>query len=233
MNAYPDISYVASLIGDSTRATILNILLDGRRLPASELAYMAQVSPQTMSSHLAKLVEGQLLAVEVHGRHRYYRLANAEVAHALEALSTLAPPVTVRSLRQSDKMNKVRRARTCYDHLAGRLGVAFTEALLERGYLLSMETEYRITAKGEVWFSALGIHLPSLGKGRRHLAKPCLDWSERRPHLAGALGAAIAKRLFELEWIERVDDSRAVRLTEQGSEALRHNLGLIDCEPET
>jgi DNA-binding transcriptional ArsR family regulator len=226
MNAYPDFAYVAGLIGDPTRAAMLDSLLDGRALPASELAYLARVSPQTASAHLAKLVEGKLLAVETHGRHRYYRLAGAHVAQVLEALTTLAPPVQVRSLRQSDLLKEVRHARTCYDHLAGQLGVELTRTFMVRGFLREADGEYRITEEGKRWFSDFGIDVEAIRKKRRSLARPCLDWSERRHHLAGALGAALADRLFELGWIVRVPSSRAVRITEKGREHLAQQLGI-------
>ena len=217
MNAYPNISYIASLIGEPARAAVLQTLLDGRALPAGELARIAGVSPQTISSHLAKLVEGNLLTSETHGRHRYYRLADPEVAQVLERLSALAPPVQIKSLRQSDQHRKVRYARTCYDHLAGELGVAVTKVLVERGWLEpGDELQYQITKEGEAWCREFGIEVGAIQKGRRYLAKQCLDWSERRYHLAGALGAAFTSRLFELQWIVRDETSRAVQVTELG-----------------
>jgi DNA-binding transcriptional ArsR family regulator len=225
MKAYPDFAYVAGLIGDPTRATMLDSLLDGRALPASELAYMARVSPQTASAHLAKLVEGKLLVVETHGRHRYYRLAGTHVAQVLEALSTMAPPVQVRSLRQSDVLQKVRHARTCYDHLAGRFGVELTQALLASDILREAEGEYVITDLGKTWFWEFGIDVSAIRNKRRTLARPCLDWSERRHHLAGTLGAAIANRMFELQWIVRDTSSRAVHITDKGREGLAQRLG--------
>jgi len=226
MSAYPNFAYIAGLIGDPTRAAILNSLLDGRALPASELAYMARVSPQTASAHLAKLVEGGLLGVETQGRHRYYRLASAQVAQVLETLSTMAPPVQVRSLRQSDQLKEVRHARTCYDHLAGHLGVEVTKQLLERKLIAQTKDGYEVTTAGEGWFQRFGINLEAIRQKRRALARPCLDWSERRYHLAGTLGTAFTKRLFELELITRATTSRAVYVTEKGKEAFREYLGI-------
>jgi len=226
MSTYPNFAYIAGLIGDPTRAAILNSLLDGRALPASELAYMARVSPQTASAHLAKLVEGGLLGVETQGRHRYYRLASVQVAQVLEALSTMAPPVQVRSLRQSDQLKEVRHARTCYDHLAGHLGVEVTRQLLERKLIAQTDDGYEVTTAGEGWFQRFGIDLDAIRQKRRALARPCLDWSERRYHLAGTLGTAFTKRLFELELITRAATSRAVYVTEKGKEAFREYLGI-------
>ncbi|HZG14498.1 MAG TPA: winged helix-turn-helix domain-containing protein [Candidatus Bathyarchaeia archaeon] len=226
MSTYPNFAYIAGLIGDPTRAAILNSLLDGRALPASELAYMARVSPQTASAHLAKLVEGGLLGVETQGRHRYYRLASAQVAQVLETLSTMAPPVQVRSLRQSDQLKEVRHARTCYDHLAGHLGVEVTKQLLERKLIAQTDDGYEVTTTGEGWFQRFGIDLDAIRQKRRALARPCLDWSERRYHLAGTLGTAFTKRLFELELITRAATSRAVYVTEKGKEAFREYLGI-------
>ncbi|WP_134686036.1 ArsR/SmtB family transcription factor [Brevibacillus migulae] len=226
MSTYPNFAYIAGLIGDPTRAAILNSLLDGRALPASELAYMARVSPQTASAHLAKLVEGGLLGVETQGRHRYYRLASAQVAHVLEMLSTMSPPVQVRSLRQSDQLKEVRHARTCYDHLAGQLGVEVTKRLLERNILKEADGEYQVTAEGEAWFQRFGIDVEAARQKRRALARPCLDWSERRYHLAGTLGTVFTKRLFELDLITRASATRAVHVTEKGKEAFREYLGI-------
>jgi DNA-binding transcriptional ArsR family regulator len=226
MNVYPNIAYIAGLIGDPTRAAILGGLMDGRALPASELAYMARVSPQTVSSHLAKLVEGNLLSVDNQGRHRYYRLASSEVAQALEILGTIAPPVKVRSLRQSDRLEKVRIARTCYDHLAGKLGVSVTEGLISRGLICLMNGEYIVTEGGKDWFQRLGIDYQSPRKSRRIFARPCLDWSERRHHIAGKLGSEIALRFFELGWIRKLPDTRAVQITEIGQRKLEEELGV-------
>ncbi|MCK9905543.1 winged helix-turn-helix domain-containing protein, partial [Frankia sp. Cpl3] len=225
-NAYPDITIVAALIGDPTRAAMLHELMDGRALPASELAYVARVSPQTASAHLAKMVDGNLLALETQGRHRYYRLASQQVAHVLEVLSTISPPVEVRSLRQSQQLQEVRFARTCYDHLAGKLGVSITQYLLENGFLAAVGQDYQITTRGEEWCRGFGINLEQTRQKRRAFARPCLDWSERRHHLAGTLGTAIASRFFELGWIAKAPTSRAVRITEQGREQLVKQLGI-------
>lgn len=225
MNVYPNIASVAKLIAEPTRAIILDSLMNGQALPASELAYLAKVSHPTMSAHLTKLVEGNLLLVEHHGRHRYFRLASEEVAEVLEKLGTIALPVQVRSLRQSDQLKQVRHARTCYDHLAGELGVRIADSLMERDILHVKEGEFVVTERGKEWFSQFGINLGESEKKRRAFAKPCLDWSERRYHISGWLGAAIARRFFELDWTIR-EENRAVRLTSKGREGLREHFGI-------
>jgi DNA-binding transcriptional ArsR family regulator len=207
-----DIAAVAAVLGDRARAEMLLALTEVEALPATDLARRARISPQTASAHLAKLVDAALLEVERHGRHRYFRLADPAVAHALEALAVIAPERPVRSLRDATVGEALRAGRTCYDHLAGRLGVAVTDALRLRrddsAFVVTRETRRRL--------EPLGIALDEIDAGRRPLARPCLDWSERRYHLAGALGAAVATSLFERRWLERVSGSRAVRVTPAG-----------------
>ena len=227
VNSTPDLVSVAALIGDPSRAMILVRLLGGRAVPASELAAAAKITPQTASAHLSKLVNGGLLTVESHGRHRYYRLANEGVAHALETLNAIAPGRPLRSLRESDESRRLRFARTCYDHLAGEVGVAVTDQLLEQGALRPQGRDYELTATGDEVFARLGIRVSDLVGERRQFARQCLDWSERRYHLAGALGAALLARLTDLDWIERVGGSRAVRVTARGREGLQVQLGLV------
>ncbi|WP_214484775.1 helix-turn-helix transcriptional regulator [Bacillus sp. SM2101] len=226
MNVYPNISYIAKLIAEPTRAIILDCLMSNQALPASELAYMAKVSHPTISSHLSKLVEGNLLIAEQHGRHRYYRLANQEVAEVLEKLGTIAPTVQVRSLRQSDQLKQVRYARTCYDHLAGELGVKITEKLIDKEFLTLEDGEYVVTNQGKKWFLNFGINIEEANTKRRIFAKPCLDWSERRYHISGWLGSAIAKLFFEQEWITKAEKNRAVHLTKKGTKVLQDQLGI-------
>lgn len=217
-----DISPVAALLGDPARARIVQALHDGRALPAGELARRAGVTPSTASEHLGKLVEGKLLAVERTGRHRYFRLAGAEVAHAVEALAAVAPPSTARSLRQATVGETLAAARTCYDHLAGRLGVALADALLEHEAVVSVADGFELGPRLPEVLQLLGVDaLPR----RRQPAVRCLDWSERRPHVGGALGAAICTRALEQRWVERLPGSRAVRLTRAGGEAFA-SLGL-------
>lgn len=224
--AIPNIVEVASLIGDGSRASMLMCLLGGKAWPASELARAAHITPQTASSHLAKMVEGGLLVHESYGRHRYYRLANAEVGQALEALNAIAPSKPVRSLRESDQSKALHFARTCYDHIAGEVGVTVTDRLLGLGVIREDERDFVVTADGQNWFRDFGTDLDGIQRGRRHFARQCLDWSERRHHMAGALGAALTHRLFDLEWITRIPSGRAVRLTDKGYKGLEAELGL-------
>lgn len=188
MSINPDIAEVVSLLGETSRAAMLTGLMDGRFHTAGELADMASITPQTASFHLSKLVQSGWITAERHGRYRYYQLANREVAQMLETMLTLSPPPQVRSLRQSTEVQSLREARTCYDHLAGQLGVELTEAMIRSGYLLPESGEFSVTAEGEAFFTDLGLNLTLLRRKRRAFAHACLDWSERRHHLGGALG---------------------------------------------
>jgi len=221
-----NIAAVAELIGDPSRAAMLNALFDSRALPAGELAYRARISPQTASTHLAKLVAGGLLTLTREGRHRYYKLASAEVAHALEVLATLAPPAPVRSLRESIVTEQLRLARTCYDHLAGKLGVALTQALVDGQILTVCDQNFCVTRDGAQVLTNFGLDLAAVQRRRRAFARQCLDWSERRYHLAGGLGTAIMERLLELEWIQQLPTGRAIRVTDGGRDGLRQEFGL-------
>jgi DNA-binding transcriptional ArsR family regulator len=218
-----DIAAPASLMGNATRATFLMALSQGQSLPASELARRARVTPSTASIQLAKLVEGGLLTAERNGRHRYYRLEDPNVATAIESLAVIAPRRPASSLEQVRVGSELQAARTCYDHLAGALGVALLDAL-RRQRLLTAELEP--TRRGIKRFAQLGIDVDELAERRRPVAKGCLDWTERRRHLAGSLGAALATRCFELGWIERLPSSRAVLLTDAGRSALLRELAL-------
>ena len=213
MIADADIAAPASLMGDATRATFLMALSEGQSLPASELARRARVTPSTASIQLAKLVEGGFLKVKRNGRHRYYGLADANIAAAIESLAVIAPRRPASSLKQARIGSDLQAARTCYDHLAGVLGVTLFDSL-QRQRLLT--AELAPTRRGAKRFGELGIDVVELARRRRPFAKRCLDWTERRHHLAGSLGAALAARCFELGWIERLPASRAVRVTEEG-----------------
>lgn len=245
MKGDADIAAVAGLIGERSRARVLLALGDGRALAASVLAQEAGVSASTISGHLAKLVDAGLLTVEKHGRHRYYRLAGPHVARLLESLAQHAPPAPVTSLRQGTRANAVRAGRYCYDHLGGRLGVGIMRALLDRGVLIGgdgrfvpgragsdrlsapgADVDYRLTAAGEAWARDFGIDVDALRAQRRPLVRYCTDWSEQQHHLAGALGAAVARELLERGWIERARNSRAVRITDAGHQALPEVLGV-------
>ena len=222
----PDIAHILTLIGEPARATILLVLLSGEALPASELAQQCRLTPQTISSHLAKLIAGELLVVAPQGRHRYYRLARPEIAEMLEAIQRVAPRCPVRTLRQSEEAKALCRARTCYDHLAGKLGVLLTRALCERGVLQYESRQFHLTERGKVWCSEIGLDWQLAARRRRAFALPCLDWSERRDHLAGALGAAIARHCFDQDWLRRIRSSRAVAITESGHDALTRYFAL-------
>ncbi len=221
---------VAALIGEPNRAAMLGALADGRALPAGELAATAGASAPAASAHLAKLVEGGLLAVERHGRHRYYRLANPQVASTLEGLAVLAGPPSSRSAgSRTEEAQALRRARTCYDHLAGEVGVEVAVALEARGFLAAGEDGKRldVTVAGAGWFAAtLGIDVGALAPGRHGLAWRCLDWTERRHHLAGPLARRLLHRLCELGWLARAPGTRSVRVTPPGRNGLRDALGL-------
>ncbi|MDQ0270602.1 ArsR/SmtB family transcription factor [Cytobacillus purgationiresistens] len=217
MSLNPNISEVVSLLGETSRATILSSLMDGRFHTASELALMAAIKPQTASFHLAKLVGGNLVKVEKHGRYRYYQLANKEVAELVESLLGASPAPKVHSLRESSQLKLLQEARTCYDHLAGRLGVRITEAMLHAGYLEKGEKEFVVTDIGEQFFSEFGLNLDEVRRNRRSFARACLDWSERHHHLAGALGTSLMNRFIELGWIAQMPTTRAVKVTARGT----------------
>ncbi len=220
------IAEVAKLIGDPARAGILSALTDGKARTASELGYAAGVTAQTASAHLAKLTEGGLLALERQGRHRFYRLASPAVVHALRALADLAAGPPRRPRRTGPRDPAMRRARTCYDHMAGDLGIAVTDAFGDLGALELDDQAFTVTRAGEVLFAGFGISVPALRAKNRPLTRRCLDWSERRPHLAGALGGAIAGRMFDLGWIPRVDRTRTRGVTAAGRRSLQRRLGI-------
>ncbi len=213
-----DFSAVGALLADPARAAILLALLGGVALPAGDLARRAGVTPATASAHLARLLKAEWVAVERRGRHRYYRLASSQVAALLEQVACLAPRVPARSLRGQQRAAALRLARSCYDHLAGQLGVALAEALLRQDALRVEGSDFALTPQGAAFLRERGVDVPAAtGTGRRRaFARRCLDWSERRDHLAGALGAAIFAHWEAQGWIARHDHSRAVALTPQG-----------------
>jgi len=218
--AAPRIDAVARLVGDPSRAMMLDALMDGRAWTGRELARVAHVTPATASEHLQRLVKGALLSVVPQGRHRYYRIASPDVAHALEALMFLAPQMPAPRARWSAIDLELRRARTCYDHLAGELGVALADALVRRGAIAFGPNGGTLTPAGAAAFDDLEIAIDA-GDPRRLLCRPCVDWSERRFHLAGRAGAALARHAFDRGWLRRKDATRAVVVTELGIAALR------------
>jgi DNA-binding transcriptional ArsR family regulator len=226
MIAGPIIAEIATLVGDPARATMVSALLDGRALTASELARAARITPQTASSHLGKLTNGGLLSVDRHGRHRYFRLASATVAEMIEGIVAVALEKRPKFRPLSGQARAVSAARICYDHLAGRLSVDLTDALVVREYIVLDDKTAEITTAGAGFFAEFGIALP-----KRRLTRLCLDWTERRPHIAGALGTAITKRFFDLGWIERMKRSQAVIITPLGRRGFLETFGIDASEP--
>ena len=238
MRGDADVAAVATVLAEPARARMLMALGDGRALPASVLAHEAGVAPSTASEHLGKLVAAGLLVGERHGRFRYFRYAGPQVAELLEALARVARPEPVRSLRQGTRAHAVRCARLCYDHVAGRLGTALMASLLDQGWLVGgdgrfdpasavrdrlsapgRDVDYRLTPAGEEQLTRFGIDLDALSP-RRPAIRYCVDWSEQRHHLAGAVGAALAARLLERGWVRRAPAGRALLVTDAGREGL-------------
>lgn len=217
----PNIIGIAALIGDHARAEVLTALMSGMALTATELADIAGVTKQTISAHLAKLVDAGLLAVEAQGRHRYFRLADDDVAQLLESLMNVAFRTGALRLRSSPREPALRKARVCYDHLAGELGVLLYERLLARGAFAPDAAGLRLTEAGSAIAGALGVDVTAASGTRRAFCRTCLDWSERRHHLAGTLGDALLARFEELGWARRSLDSRVVAFSEAGERALR------------
>ena len=220
------IAPVALILADPVRVAILMALSDGREFPAGELALAAGVTAPTASAHLAKLATTGLIGMRRDGRHRLYRLVRPELVQAMEALAVLAPEAAPRTHRQARIGRAVRAARTCYDHLAGRLGVGVTQALVRRGALRLAGKQFEVTTAGSELFQQFGIDLEQARARRRGFAPACLDWSERVPHVAGSLGAALLTALFEHGWIERLPDSRAVVVTLAGRRGFERTFGL-------
>jgi DNA-binding transcriptional ArsR family regulator len=221
-----DLAAVAALIADPSRAAMLDGLTGGVPLTAGELARLAGVAPSTASEHLERLEGGGLVVSERHGRSRHVRLAGPEIAHALEALATIAPPRPTTGLRAWQHGQALRAARSCYDHLAGVAGVALADALLERRVLEPGDGGFAITRAGEEELGRFGLDVAAIHAARRATARPCLDWSERRPHVAGALGAALLRELLARRWLRRRTDGRALTLTPAGVAGLASTFGV-------
>lgn len=223
MNDESGIPRIANLLADPARARILKVLIDGTTRPAGELAYAANVSASSASAHLAKLVDGGLLASEAQGRHRYFRIASAEVADAIESLAALSIAVGPRTARTQLPSKSISiqflHARTCYDHLAGETAVRVCEAMLKARWLTAAGRDFRVTAVGEKKLAALGVDLSSARLARRVFARACVDLTQRRPHVGGALGAALLGLYVARGWILRTRHSRAVSVTPKGNEA--------------
>ncbi len=222
-----NVAAIAALIADPARATMLTALLDGRALPAGELAYASGVSAPTASSHLSKLLDGGLLSVESEGRHRYYRLASAHVAEALERLALIHPPQPARRVALSPKLKEMRFARRCYDHLAGQLGVAVTESLHTRDFIKrAPEKGLDVTQSGIDWFGALDLDVAALKPTKHGIARQCLDCTERVHHMAGPLGVAFLSTLSDRGWLRLSKESRAVIVTPKGEAEFKSALGI-------
>jgi len=212
----PNIVRIAALIGDHARADVLTALMADRALTATELAGIAGVTKQTISAHLTKLLDAKLIAVEPQGRHRYYRLANHDVADLIESLMGVAFRAGSVRLKSSPREPALRRARVCYDHLAGELGVAAFEAMVRKRVFAQEDGGIALTPAGRGWFSQLGIDADANAASRRPLCRTCMDWGERRHHLAGSLGAALLSQILARGWARRAKDSRVVAFTPPG-----------------
>ncbi len=228
MDVNQEFKSLAALIGDPVRVIMLWNLLDGKAFTATELAISADVSAQSASMHLSKLVQANLLTVESQGRHRYYRFSRPEVAYVIEAMANLLPhhKSNARTDGNEDQGNAIKYCRTCYDHLAGKVGVAVTEQLLKQKLIIVDGKQYDVTPKGMQWFGEFGIAIDELKNERRAFTRQCLDWSERRHHLAGSLGAALLERMLKLGWMRGMKDSRAVIITAKGQNELYEKLHL-------
>ena len=216
MKEGPDIALLGSLIGDPARANMLTALMSGQALTASELATEAGITPQTASSHLGKLESAGLVGQRKQGRHRYFTLADDEVGSVLEAMMGLAAKRGLKRARPGPKDPEMRRARVCYNHLAGELGVHMFDSLMARGLLREMAGDLELTASGQDFMADMRIDLVPLRKQRRSLCKSCLDWSARRTHLAGSLGTALLDRCYDLGWAHRQENSRIVAFSPAG-----------------
>jgi len=225
MSSDVDTAAAAALIANRARCAMLDALFDGGERTANSLAKLARIAPSTASGHLRMLADGGLVVLERRGRHQFVRLAGPQVAQALEALSTISPTIPSTTLRASDRARALRHARTCYDHLAGALGVALTEALCASG-ILTVD-QLGLTDHGAARMQRFGIDVAHLQSASRPLTRVCLDWSEKRPHLGGALGAALCQQLIDRRWIIRMPEPRIVRLTSEGTAGLAETFGLV------
>ncbi len=211
----------ASLLCEPSRAKIVWNLLDGRAYTASELALVSDLSATSVSNHLSKLLHGEIVKVDVQGRHRYYSFASSEVAYVVESLANLANHKPFSRPEKQSTKNDVEYCRTCYDHLAGKLGVSIAEKLISKKIIELRDKSFVVTEKGDDFFSNFGLELAELQKQRRHFAKACLDWSERKYHLAGSLGAALLDKMLQMDWLRRTKNSRAIIITSRGQSGLR------------
>jgi DNA-binding transcriptional ArsR family regulator len=212
----PNIARIASLIGDRARADVLTALMADRALTATELSDIAGVTKQTVSAHLAKLLDARLVAMEQQGRHRYFRLADRDVAQLLESMMGVAFRTGAVRLRSSPREPALRKARRCYDHLAGTLGVLAYDSLLQRRVFTASDDGLYLTQAGSAWFADFGVDTAAFARHRRSFCRPCLDWGERRHHLGGALGTALLERVVDLKWARQAKDSRVIAFSPRG-----------------
>ncbi|MFI0427518.1 MAG: ArsR/SmtB family transcription factor [Flavobacterium sp.] len=217
-----EISEISALIGDQTRSIILWTLLDNRAYTAIELSNIVETSAQNISIHLSKLVNAELLSVESQGRHKYYKLSSQEVASAIEGIANLIPKGKHRKIFTNN--SNIKYCRTCYDHLAGKIGVEITEKLLLENYIKLEDKIFKVTEKGEIFFKDFGINILELKKQRRTFAKPCLDWSERKHHISGSIATAMLNKMLELDWIRKIANSRAIIITSKGKKEFNEKL---------
>lgn len=217
---------VASLLGDKSRSVMLWNLMDGRAYSATELSLCADISPQSASNHLAKLVNAGILAVQKQGRHRYYSYASPDAAQVIESMATLLPASSDHITMARPEPVGIVYARTCYDHIAGRVSVAITCSLIEKGLIATSGKEYLVTGPGKDWFLSLGVDVEEIRSQRRSFARQCLDWSERKPHLAGALGASLLQMMLKKNWVRKTKMSRELLITGAGKTGLKKILNL-------
>lgn len=224
------IAEIGALVGDPARANMLEALLDRRALTARELALRAGIAPQTASGHLAKMITAGLITMEQHGRHHYHSLASSEIARMLEGLQQVASTQNIkhagRTMRTGPRDAAMRVARGCYDHMAGHLAVSLSDAMLGRGQIEFEGDGGSVTDSGKLFLDRFGIDLAATRHSKRVFCRPCLDWSERRYHLAGAVGAALLHRTLELKWVKRQDNTRALAITRAGQEGFRKTFGI-------
>lgn len=215
----PNIAYIATLIGDTARSKMITALMSGKALTATELAIEADIMPQTASSHLAKLVEGEMLIVRKQGRHKYFQLKSVQIAELIEQMLNISATISKAIISTGPRDERLRKSRICYDHLAGELGVKLFDALITKGWLIENTTDLKLTDMGNKFFRDLGVDFGLLKKSSRPLCKACLDWSERRSHLAGSIGKWILNDVMNRNWARQDLDSRVIQFTPQGLNA--------------
>lgn len=220
-----EFSRIMSLIGDPIRSKIMWALLDGKAYTATELAHYTGTTAPNISMHLQKLLVSELLSVEKQGRHKYYTYSRPEISFAIESLANLIPQ-TDQSVKTTSRDQPVKFCRTCYDHLAGKVGVLLADTMIGRGYLLREGSNFRVSEQGGVFFGSLGINTSQLNSQKRAFSRVCLDWSERRPHVGGALGAALLDVMLKTDWLRRTSNSRAIVITGKGRISLREKFSL-------